>query len=97
MVVMVHADKIVGKQIVSAKGEIMGEVDGLEVDSTNWQVTHLHVSLSKDATIELGLKKPMLSKAVINLPTNLVVSVGEVVTLKDSIKNLRDVVKLVKE
>ena len=93
---MVHANTLIGKQIVSVKGEIMGEVDGIDVDPTNWQATGLYVTLSNDATTELGFKKPFLSRVVINLPTNLIVSVGEVITLKDSVKNLRDIVELVK-
>ena len=96
MSLMVKANKLIGKQIVSAKGEMLGEVDGVDVDLNNWQVTGLYVSLTDDATTELGFKKSFWSRIVINLPTTLIVSVGEVIPLSNSIKSLKDLVEQVK-
>jgi sporulation protein YlmC with PRC-barrel domain len=97
LIALVNVNKIIGKQIVSSKGEILGEVEGVDVDSVTWQSNGLFVGLTKDATVELGLKKPILGHVVINLPTSLIVSVGEVITLKDSVKSLRDMVEQVKD
>ena len=67
----------------------MGEVESLDVDPSNWQVTDLQVSLSKDAIIELGLNKPLLRKGEITIPTGIVSSVGNMITLNDEIQDLK--------
>jgi sporulation protein YlmC with PRC-barrel domain len=90
---MVDATTLTGKNIVSAKGETLGEVNGVDVDLTNWHVSGLYVSLTNDATIELGFKKPFLSKVVICLPINVISSVGDVITMNEAVKALRDVVE----
>ena len=91
--IMVDATKLAGKKVVSAKGETLGEVNGVDVDLTNWQASGLYVSLTDDATTELGFKKPFMSNVVICLPTNVVSSVGDVITLNEAVKDLKDVIE----
>ena len=91
---MVDASKIVGKKIVSSKGEVLGEVEGVEIDVSTWQAAGLYVSLTDETTVELGFKKPFMSKVVVCLPTNVVAAVGDMITLSESVKNLRDIVEL---
>lgn len=82
-----------GKKVIGTEGYILGEVDGVDIDSNNWQANSFCVSLSDEATAELGFKKPFLSKITACLPTQLVEAVGEVITLKEPIRNLGDVEK----
>ena len=58
---MVDATTLNGKKIVSAKGETLGEVTGVDVDLSNWHASGLYVNLTDEATTELGFKKPFLS------------------------------------
>jgi len=90
---MVDATTLNSKKIVSAKGETLGEVNGIDVDFTTWHVSGLFVSLTDDATTGLGFKKPFLSKVVVCLPTSVVNSVGDVIMLNETVKNLRDIVQ----
>ncbi len=87
--------KLNGKKVVDAEGYILGEVDGVDVDLVTWQATGLYVSLSDDAIVELGFKKPFLSKIVISMPTKIVKAIGEVITLSESLKSLKDMVEKV--
>jgi sporulation protein YlmC with PRC-barrel domain len=80
-----------GKKVVGTEGYILGEVDGIDVNLNTWQANAFYVSLSDEATAELGLKKPFLSKITVCLPTQLVEAVGEVITLKEPIRNLEDI------
>jgi sporulation protein YlmC with PRC-barrel domain len=80
-----------GKKVVGSEGYILGEVNGVDIDLNSWQAKTFYVSLSDEATPELGLTKPFMSKIIVCLPTKLVKAVGEVITLKEPIRNLEDI------
>jgi len=80
-----------GKKVVGTERYILGEVDGIDIDLSTWRANAFFVSLSDDAASELGVKKPFLSKITVCLPTQLVEAVGEVITLKEPIRNLEDI------
>ena len=82
-----------GKKVVGTEGNILGEVDGIDIDLSIWQATALYVSLSDEATKNLRFKKPFISKIRVCLPTNFVKAVGDVITLKEPIRNLEDIAK----
>ncbi|MCW4017873.1 MAG: hypothetical protein NWF00_04225 [Candidatus Bathyarchaeota archaeon] len=91
-----NPSKLHGRKVVDSEGYILGEVDGVDVDLSTWQATGLLVGLNDEATGELGFKKPFLSKIVISMPTRIVKAVGEVITITESLKSLKDVVAKVK-
>jgi sporulation protein YlmC with PRC-barrel domain len=80
-----------GKKVVGSEGYILGEVDGVDVDLNTWKASSFYVTLSNEATAEFGLKKPFLSKITVGLPSQLVKAVGEVITLKEPVRNLEDI------
>jgi sporulation protein YlmC with PRC-barrel domain len=80
-----------GKKVVGNDGNALGEVDGIDVDLNNWKANALYISLNNEATAELRLKKSFLGKIVVCLPTKLVEAVGEIITLKEPIRNLQDI------
>jgi hypothetical protein len=67
-------------------------VTGADVDTEKWQITHLHVSLTDEATRELGFKKPFLGSVIVCLPINIIQATGDVISLNKSINELRNVV-----
>ena len=80
-----------GKKVVGSEGYILGEVEGINIDLNTWQANTFFVSLSDEAAAELGVKKPFLSKITVCLPTQLVEAIGEVITLKEPIRNLEEI------
>ena len=84
-----------GKKVVGSEGNILGEVDGIDIDSDTWQANAFYVSLSNEATAELGFNKAFLGKITVCLPTQLIKIVGEVVTLKEPIRSLKDIAERV--
>ena len=82
-----------GMQVITADAYTLGEIDGAHADTVTWQITHLDVALTKEATRELGFKKPMLGSLTVCLPVTAVKKVGDVVTLNQSLlefKNLKE-------
>jgi len=90
---LVVFSKLVGKRVIGANAYILGEVIGADVDTEKWQITHLHVSLTEEATRELGFKKPFLASVVVCLPVNLIQATGDVISLNKSINELRNLVE----
>ena len=80
-----------GKKVVGSEGYILGEVDDVNINSNTWQANTFYVNLSDKATAELGFKKSFLSKVTVCLPTHLVKTVGDIITLKEPIRNLEDI------
>lgn len=80
-----------GRKVVGKEGYILGEVDGVDINIGTWRVNAFFVSLTDDATSELGFKKPFLGKVAVALPTHLVEALAEVITLKVPIRNLGDI------
>jgi sporulation protein YlmC with PRC-barrel domain len=85
--------KLNGMKVITADAYTLGEVEGAHMDKENWEITHLDVELTKDATRELGFKKPILGSLTVCLPVTVVKGLGDVLTLKQSLlefKNLKE-------
>jgi len=90
---VVTFSKLMGKKVIGANAYTLGEVHGADVDPDKWQVTHLHVSLTDEATRELGFKKPLLGSVIVCLPVMLIQATGDVITLNKSVQELRSFVE----
>lgn len=85
---MINIDDLLGKTVIGAAGNYIGEVNNIDIDSNTWQITHLHVKLSDKAAKEFGLKKTLKSSNV-RLPTSLVNNVGVIIILNQSLMDLK--------
>ena len=94
--ICVNYAKLEGKKVVSAKGYVVGEIEGLDVELSNWQVTGLEVGLTDDAATKLGFKRPFLSKVVVIIPSNVVVEIGNFVTLDKAVEDLASLVECIR-
>ncbi len=90
---LVNPTNLKGKTVVGAKGFSIGEVEALDLEPSTWQVTALHIGLTKDASTELGFNKPFLSKVVISIPTKIVSLVGNMIILNETIQDLKALAK----
>jgi sporulation protein YlmC with PRC-barrel domain len=88
--------KLRGKKVIGARGYVIGEVEGLDLDLSNWQVTGLQVGLTGDAATELGFKRPFLSKVVVIVPSKIVSQVGNFITLSKEIETLESLVECIR-
>ena len=77
-----------GKKVITSDAFTIGAVSGAEVDTTQWTITHLHISLNKEATVELGYKKPVFGHITICIPIALIKAFGDVATLNKTREEL---------
>ena len=85
---MVSVDKLLRMKVVGKDGFILGDVEGLEANTSNWQITHLRVKLSDLAAKEMGFKKRLRSTTVF-VPVSYVSVIGDIITLNRSAPDLR--------
>jgi sporulation protein YlmC with PRC-barrel domain len=83
----VSFDKISGMFVICAGGFDLGEINGLELNTITWKITHLHVKLSKAASEDLGFKKRFRSSTVC-VPISLVSQFGDNVLLNKTLDEL---------
>ena len=84
---LVNFDKLSGMFVICAGGFDLGNVNGIEINTITWQVTHLHVKLSKPASEDLGFKKRFRSSTVC-LPISLISQFGDNILLNKSLDEL---------
>jgi sporulation protein YlmC with PRC-barrel domain len=82
--------KLNGMKVITSNAYTLGEVEGAHVDTDNWRITHLDVGLAKEAARELGFKKPLLGSLRICLPVTIVKGFGDVITLKNSLQEMKN-------
>ncbi len=90
---MTNVNELMGKLVVGSKAYTLGTVTGVEMDMTTWQVTHLHVSLTTEATREFGFRKPILGSVTVYVPVSLVQAVGDMIALNKGREEMRDVIE----
>ncbi len=86
---MMEVAKLNGVKVITANSFTLGEVEGSNVDTKSWKITHLKVELTDEATRELGFSKPLLGSVKICLPIENVAGYGDVVTLRKSLMDLK--------
>ncbi|HUV61588.1 MAG TPA: hypothetical protein VMW71_05415 [Thermoplasmata archaeon] len=86
---MMDVSKLNGVKVIAADSFSLGEVDGANVDTKEWRITHLKIELSDDASRELGLSKPLFGSVKICVPVGNVSGYGDVVTLNKSLMELK--------
>jgi sporulation protein YlmC with PRC-barrel domain len=87
---MVKVSEINGKKVITTYAFNVGKVSGAEMDD-QWKITHVHVDLSKEATNELGFKKPVLGHITICLPVKVIQGLGDVITLGKTREGLKGI------
>jgi len=86
---LVEIGRLNWKQVDTSDGVTIGELQGAEIDTKTWQVTHVHVGLNDKTLKEFGLKKPYLGRMLICLPVESVRAVNEIIVLKKTFSELK--------
>ena len=81
--------KLDGMKIVSLDAKDVGEVNGAEVDTKSWKITHIHIELSDTALKELNIKKPLIGNVTLCFPVGFIKKVGDVISLTRNIDGLK--------
>lgn len=78
------------KDVISHDGRKIGVLVGVNIDTKTWTVHAIVVEVNKEIIEELQVKKSLLKLPRINLKTDLVGVVGDIVHLNVDLKNLKD-------
>jgi sporulation protein YlmC with PRC-barrel domain len=87
---MVKVSELDGKKVITTDAFNVGKVSAAEMDD-QWNITHVYVDLTKDATTELGFKRPVLGHITICLPVKLIQGLGDVITLSKTREGLKGI------
>ena len=87
---MGKVSEINGKKVITTDAFEVGKASGAEMDD-QWTITHVYVALTKEATNELGFKKPVLGHITICLPVRQIQGLGDVITLSTTREGLKGI------
>lgn len=85
-------EDIMGKEVISSDAIIIGTVDGVGIDTDNWKVPAIRISVRKGNEAALGLKKKAIGVRKIFVATPQVSSVSDTVTLAVKMDQVKEVV-----
>ena len=81
-----------GREVYTNDGKLLGTLNGIMVDPTNWTVSHFVIEVKKDISEQLNIKKPMFGEAQVNVPTSFVKDVADVMQLNSNLASMKDAV-----
>lgn len=84
------ADNFQGRTVISADGQAIGEVKSVFLDATEWRVEAIGVELRKDVADRIGANRSVFHRGMIELPVQLIQSVGDAVVLGVAVDALRE-------
>ena len=77
--------------MIAADGQAIGDIAGIFLDSTVWQVEALQVKLRNNVADELGATRGMFHAGTLEIPISMVQSVGDAIILSVAAHELRQV------
>ena len=78
------------KRVISKDGRELGTLAGSTIDTSNWTVLNIMVNVPKEPAKELGIKKKWFKPVIINVSTDLISVVGDVIQLRLDMKELAE-------
>ncbi len=90
---MVNVLALNGRKVVTSDAFVIGEVEGAEVDTENWAITHLRVILTKQTVKDLKLEPPILWDVVLSLSVKYIKEFSEPINLNISLTEVANLVK----
>jgi sporulation protein YlmC with PRC-barrel domain len=78
-----------GRAVVTSDGQQIGTVMEIQIDVGTWHVSSIEVKVDRPMYRTLGMKREMLHRTTVGLPTQLVHSVKDSVILTASTAELR--------
>ncbi len=81
------------KDVLDGTGRYVGRLRGIMIDD-KWTIPAAIIEVNHDILDELGIETSIFDVALVNLPTEYVKNVGDVVQLTDDVASLKGFVKL---
>jgi sporulation protein YlmC with PRC-barrel domain len=88
-IMRISDDNLHGRTVISNDGLAVGEISCLFVDTATWRIESLQVELRRESADRIGVQRGLFHAAKIDIPVDLVRSVGDAVVLAVDLDNLR--------
>ena len=85
-------DKLRGRPVVAADGQVIGELAAMVIDCDVWRVTALQVRLNKEVADEVGAGRNVFRAGELEIPVRLLQSTGDAVVLLVPVARLHGLV-----
>lgn len=76
------------RAVVDAAGRVVGDVDEVAIDTSSWRVKTLRVKLRRAAGAAIGAEQSIFRAGHIEVPSNMIQSVGDAVVLSIDAREL---------
>ena|SRR5579871_6102327 len=70
-----------GRKVISADGQVVGEITDLVVNSDQWQVESVQLKLNNAVADTLGVRRGKFHAGTIDIPVRMIQSVGDAIVL----------------
>ena len=97
MAELFRSEEIVGKTVVNADGDIIGEVSEVLVDADRWCVADVQVRIAKPHAKELGLRTPFFGRLLVLVGVDKINSISDQIVLAIKKSEFKDYVEERKE
>ena len=84
------AESLHGLRVISADGQVIGSVKTVLLDATTWHMEALDVELRKVVADELGADRGVFHPGTVEVPVQLIQSIGDAVVLGVAVDALRE-------
>jgi len=78
----IQVEDIKGRKVIDAGGVVLGDVDGMYLDSDTLNAHTLTVKLRRDLNDDLGVETHTLTRTTVEIPASAVQSVADTVVLR---------------
>ncbi len=78
----IQVEDINGRKVIDASGVVLGDIDGVYLDSETLNAHTLVVKLRRDLADDLGVEKHTFTRTSIEIPAGAVQAVGDTVILR---------------
>ena len=86
-------DELMGKTVIGAQAQVIGEVCDIEFDEKTLKLTGICVKLAESILEPMGIKKPRLGRVRVDIPIETIEVIGDVVTLDKNAQELRAIAR----
>src|SRR5580698_3705771 len=84
------AESLHGRRVISADGQVIGSVKAVLLDAATWHMEALGVELRKGVADELGADRSVFHPGTLEVPVQLIQSIGDAVVLGVAVDALRE-------
>lgn len=83
-------EELMGDQVISSDGKIIGKLDGIAIDTDTWGAPVVRICLTRGLDANLGVNKPLFGAACIFTESANIENVSDYVTLSKTLEELKN-------